>query len=324
MKKILGKVLMIIGSVYLCACGQTKPDFCVQFDSTKEVSGQKFALKDLNSDLPADWDGYNYVVVEFKSSTAQRFQLGFTTETGYNELRIMSYVPNAWNKLAIPLKFFTDLPDPRVDLAATNNYARYTGWINLGGKRGPLHQVDSIGLRMRKSIGNPTIELRSISLSVEDPGDVYMDEKPAVDEFGQSNLMDWPGKIHSLDELQRAWKEEERNMKGCLYDYSKYGGYMSQRIKGTGFFRTENIDGRWWLVDPEGYLFLSVGVDCVGIGNGLHVRDYNKRSAMYKELPPEDLMRKMGNVDRNGEVSYSYGLWNLYRRYGDDFNLNNS
>ena len=147
---------------------------------------------------------------------------------------------------------------------------------------------------MRKSIGNPTIELRSISLSVEDPGDVYMDEKPAVDEFGQSNLMDWPGKIHSLDELQRAWKEEERNMKGCLYDYSKYGGYMSQRIKGTGFFRTENIDGRWWLVDPEGYLFLSVGVDCVGIGNGLHVRDYNKRSAMYKELPPEDLMRKNG------------------------------
>ena len=319
MKKILGKVLMIIGSVYLCACGQTKPDFCVQFDSTKEVSGQKFALKDLNSDLPADWDGYNYVVVEFKSSTAQRFQLGFTTETGYNELRIMSYVPNAWNKLAIPLKFFTDLPDPRVDLAATNNYARYTGWINLGGKRGPLHQVDSIGLRMRKSIGNPTIELRSISLSVEDPGDVYMDEKPAVDEFGLSNLMDWPGKIHSLDELQRAWKEEERNMKGCLYDYSKYGGYMSQRIKGTGFFRTENIDGRWWLVDPEGYLFLSVGVDCVGIGNGLHVRDYNKRSAMYIELPPEDLMRNMGNVDRNGEVSYSYGLWNLYRRYGDDF-----
>ena len=66
-------------------------------------------------------------------------------------------------------------------------------------------------------------------------------------------------------------------------------------------------------------MFLSVGVDCVGIGNGLHVRDYNKRSAMYKELPPEDLMRKMGNVDRNGEVSYSYGLWNLYRRYGDDF-----
>lgn len=222
---------MIIGSVYLCACGQTKPDFCVQFDSTKEVSGQKFALKDLNSDLPADWDGYNYVVVEFKSSTAQRFQLGFTTETGYNELRIMSYVPNAWNKLAIPLKFFTDLPDPRVDLAATNNYARYTGWINLGGKRGPLHQVDSIGLRMRKSIGNPTIELRSISLSVEDPGDVYMDEKPAVDEFGQSNLMDWPGKIHSLDELQRAWKEEERNMKGCLYDYSKYGDICLNALK---------------------------------------------------------------------------------------------
>ena len=68
----------------------------------------------------------------------------------------MSYVPNAWNKLAIPLKYFTELPDPAVDLAATNNHARYTGWINLGGKRGPMHQVDSIGIRMRKPIGNPT------------------------------------------------------------------------------------------------------------------------------------------------------------------------
>ena len=47
-----------------------------KFDGTKEMSGAKFALKDINPDLPADWDGYNFVVLEYKISTAQRFQLG--------------------------------------------------------------------------------------------------------------------------------------------------------------------------------------------------------------------------------------------------------
>ena len=112
----------------------------------------KFALKDINPDLPTNWDDYNFVVLEYKISTAQRFQLGFTTDWGYNELRVMSYVPNAWNRLAIPLKYYTELPDPAHDLAATFNHARYTGWVNLGGKRGPMHGVDSIGVRIRRAI----------------------------------------------------------------------------------------------------------------------------------------------------------------------------
>jgi hypothetical protein len=148
----------------------------IKFDSSKEVSGAKFAIKDISPGLPTNWDGYNFVVLEFKSSTPQRFQVGFTTETGYNELRVMSYTANGWNKLAIPLRFYRALPDAARDLAATYNQPRYTGWINLGGGiRRPLRGVDSIGIRMNVPINNPTIELRSISLSVEDPGDLYLD-----------------------------------------------------------------------------------------------------------------------------------------------------
>jgi len=82
----------------------------IRFDSNKEVSGQKFAIKDISPGLPTNWDTYNFVVLEFKSTTPQRFQVGFTTETGYNELRVMSYTANGWSKLAIPLKFFMELP----------------------------------------------------------------------------------------------------------------------------------------------------------------------------------------------------------------------
>jgi hypothetical protein len=33
--------------------------------------------------------------------------------------------------------------------------------------------------------------------------------------------------------------------------------------QGSGFFRTAEVDGRWWLVDPEGKLFFAVGTDHV-------------------------------------------------------------
>ena len=41
---------------------------------------------------------------------------------------------------------------------------------------------------------------------------------------------------------------------------SKYGGWADRRVKATGFFHTRKIDGRWWLVDPAGCLFISVGL----------------------------------------------------------------
>ena len=286
----------------------------IQFDSSKEVSGQKFAIREITPGLPTNWDEYNFVVLEYKISTSQRFHIGFTTENGYNELRVMSYTPNGWNKLAIPLKFYRRLPDAALDLAATYNQPRYTGWINLGGKRGPLHEVDSIGIRMNAPINNPTFELRSIALSVEDPGDLYMERRPAVDEFGQSNLMEWEGKVHSLDQLKKEWaSEDQETVTTKAYNYSKYGGYLQAKGKATGFFHTEKINGKWWFVDPEGYLFLSHGVDCVSPGGGGNVRDLDKRNGMYKELPPQN---PSANSQRRG---VSFGTWNLFRRYGENY-----
>lgn len=48
---------------------------------------------------------------------------------------------------------------------------------------------------------------------------------------------------------------------------SKYGGRLDRREKATGFFYTKKIDGRWWAIDPEGYLFLHNGVNAVSYGS---------------------------------------------------------
>lgn len=305
-----------LAMLLLLQCAPAPKEFKVKFDSNHEVSGRKFAIRDINPDLPSNWDEYNYVVLEFRITTAQRFHVGFTTDYGYNELRVMSYLPNGWNKLAIPLKFYRRLPDAKVDLAATFNQPRYAGWINLGGKRGELHGVDSIGIRMRVPIGNPELEIRSITLAVDDPGDEYLGDTFVVDEFGQHNLVQYDEKVASLDQLKAEWSAEDKEMEGVQpdYNYSRYGGYLQKQVKATGYFRIEKIDGRWWFVDPDGYQFLSHGVDCVIPGGGGGANNLDQRANMFKELPPEQFRQTYRN-----RQSASYGAWNLYRRYGEDF-----
>ncbi len=44
----------------------------------------------------------------------------------------------------------------------------------------------------------------------------------------------------------------------------RWGGRTDRPAqRATGFFRTELVDGRWWLVTPEGHLFWNVGVNTV-------------------------------------------------------------
>jgi len=43
-------------------------------------------------------------------------------------------------------------------------------------------------------------------------------------------------------------------------ELSRYGGWLAKRFEAAGFFRTHHDGQRWWLVDPDGYAFLTVGV----------------------------------------------------------------
>lgn len=172
---------------------------------------------------------------------------------------------------------------------------------------------------MRAPIDNPTIELRSIALSKDDPGDRYLENKPAFDKFGQWNLGDYEGKIYSEEQLQKEWLQEETEINETEnFNYSRYGGYLNKRVKSTGFFRTEQIDDRWWLIDPDGYLFLSYGVDCVAPVGDYYTKNTDKCTNMFQELPPIELFIESGNISPETYTA-SFGIWNLYRRYGKNY-----
>lgn len=41
---------------------------------------------------------------------------------------------------------------------------------------------------------------------------------------------------------------------------SRYGGWTDRKVEARGFFYTKKVGGRWWLVDPDGCLFISIGL----------------------------------------------------------------
>lgn len=74
-------------------------------------------------------------------------------------------------------------------------------------------------------------------------------------------------------ELDMPWRAQPTRLLELLDGYkpaaqpvpvNRYGGRTDRpREKATGFFYTKKIDGRWWLIDPEGCRFYHVAVNTV-------------------------------------------------------------
>ncbi len=154
---------------------------------------------------------------------------------------------------------------------------------------------------------------------------------PMIDQYGQFKHEDWPGKIHSDAELLANIQSEKDDLTKHPgpKNRSPYGGFTAgPKLEATGHFRVQKHDGRWWFVDPDGYLFWSHGVDCVGTGNG--TTPITDREFYFADLPARD-------ADAF-KICYGQGWWaphnyyenktpyatfnftqaNLIRKYGPD------
>ena len=87
---------------------------------------------------------------------------------------------------------------------------------------------------------------------------------PFVYRFGQYVHADWPDKIHSDSDFIRAVEREKKFNRPRLSGWNKYGGWAKgPQLKATGSFYVTKYEGKWFLVDPEGRLFFSHGVNAV-------------------------------------------------------------
>jgi hypothetical protein len=153
---------------------------------------------------------------------------------------------------------------------------------------------------------------------------------PFIDEFGQYLHRDWPGKVHSVEELSAHRRAEEKDLQahGRPQNWTQYGGWAEgPQLKATGFFRVEKHNGKWWLVDPTGRLFWSHGIDCV---HGSEATPISGRESYFRELPAEGspFAKFYGRAgwaphgyykDHAPYRTYDFSRANLLRLYGDDF-----
>lgn len=154
---------------------------------------------------------------------------------------------------------------------------------------------------------------------------------PMIDKYGQFKHEDWPGKVHSDDDLRAAIPIEDAELAAMPRPptWNQYGGWASGPQQGaTGHFYPKKINGKWWLVDPEGRLFWSHGPTCVRVFEGR--TPITDREHLYEWLP-----------ERGGEFAFAYGKGkgapfayykdkeyvtmcfaaaNLYRKYGENWN----
>jgi len=153
---------------------------------------------------------------------------------------------------------------------------------------------------------------------------------PFIDALGQYIHADWPGKVKSEADLSERSTAEERALETFpqVAGQDRFGGWADgPRLQGTGWFRTEKVDGKWWLVTPEGRLFLSMGMNCLYEGIGTFVEGRDK---WFEPLPAEEgvyagCWGSVSGVHSMGEAvggtgrTFNFYQANLIRKYGADY-----
>lgn len=162
-----------------------------------------------------------------------------------------------------------------------------------------------------------------------------------VDEMGQWKPRQWPGKTASRDACDKVLRQlaepipssdvDGANARFVSSGRDAYGGYRGVHADATGWFRVwrePGDDGRFWLLDPDGNAFISVGADCINPGIDTrvdpvlpwvdrHVRelvDAARRNELIDD--PDFSFHDTPNTYCGFECSYDYAMANLRHAFG--------
>ncbi len=163
----------------------------------------------------------------------------------------------------------------------------------------------------------PEFEIASIMLMDSLPDPYPPLSEPVIDMFGQRKDKEWPGKIKDEADLKERNRMLLETTAGNSFpaSWSRFGGWKEKKFAATGFFRTQHDGTRWWLVDPEGYAFLSAGVDCIRLTSSGPV---NGISDLFDWLPGENDKEFEGaaSVSRN-TLNMDFYRSNMIRACGN-------
>jgi hypothetical protein len=200
---------------------------------------------------------------------------------------------------------------------------RYPGTMQTlvrGGAGIKIEDIRSIAIGTIESVSPRSFTLSDVHITDTVP-EFPAPQIPFADEMGQYARRSWPGKTADTGELVAYLRAEEQQVENSpFYDghWGTFGGWKQLQFEATGYFRTHHDGRRWWLADPEGFAFISTGLDCVIPGETMKVDGMEN---LVSWLPEEtgdyrDAWRK--EHIRNSRF-FSYAIANLIRAFGDQW-----
>ena len=178
----------------------------VVFDGVK--SEQKWALKDLNPELPSDWSAATISCWRCARPRRSGFPSGSTRPTA--RAASCSSPSARTSGCAPPCRCNTSKAG--TSRASTwpppTTAAPIPSGCPIWGPFGDLTTVQSLAFIMDYPINKPTLEIRAVHLAKDDEGSEFLEKTPVLDEFGQWAHADWPRKINSRAQLDKELADE--------------------------------------------------------------------------------------------------------------------
>ncbi|WNC69160.1 hypothetical protein RI845_03140 [Thalassotalea nanhaiensis] len=138
---------------------------------------------------------------------------------------------------------------------------------------------------------------------------------PFINKYGQYKHDTWPGKITDDTQFKQAIEKEQKDLAKHpkSIEWDRFGGFANgPKFEATGHFRTQKIEGKWWIINPDGNLFWSSGVN--GAGKLTVGTPTKNREHFFEGIPN----KSPNNQEYFKGQTYYHGLKNLHRKYGDN------
>lgn len=151
---------------------------------------------------------------------------------------------------------------------------------------------------------------------------------PFIDCYGQFKHREWPGKTRTDQDLKKALAAEQSDLAAHPgpSGWNRFGGWAAgPKQKATGHFRVEKIDGKWWMIDPDGCLYWSHGP--VRVTSSSAVTPLDGREFYFEDLPAADSPFALFYTTRDALLwpyyeargirrTYDFSSANAFRKYG--------
>lgn len=278
---------------------------------------------------PADWSKYQGIMFDVRATAGKKVSYAVRIDAeadGAESKAVNLLFPATTDQQTFMLRF--DEPD--------DMESRVLGML-MGIEGVELPSMQKSDLRHRKSVkvfqiyaSRPdedcVLYIDNVQLIGRLESDVPTEN--IVDRFGQNALLDWPGKIHSVEQLKQYDREEAEWLETVPptdENRDMYGGLIhpDYKFEATGYFRLEKVGETWWMIDPIGNLYFHNTL--CNIEPSAAPTGTKGRKSLFEWLPDK------GDESDPLSVAYEYYVFseiegvmnfdiaNLIRKYGDDW-----